>query len=422
MKLLNSCSRTVSRLLWILLLLFTTHGYSQYSKEIISKLTSPAFNGRGYYKKGDAKAAKFIEKEFIKYGLKPVKGSFTQPFTMPVNTFPGKVRVQLGDKKLVAGKDFIVSPACPSAKGTFDIQKLSWPLPDFSTEKISNKFLLVDKSGVDSTGAAAFDSILKFPPPVKGIVIVEPTKLTWSVSGRVNDQIIIKVLKDSFPTNPTSITLSVESKFIPDYQTQNVVGMIPGTTNADSFLVFTAHYDHLGRMGKNALFAGANDNASGTAMILDIARYYSIPGNRPAKSLLFIAFAGEEAGLIGSKYYTEHPLLPLDKIRFLLNLDLMGNGEDGLMVVNGELHEKEYNLLEKINQENSLLKTIGKRGKAKNSDHYWFSEKGVPSFFFYTTGGSKAYHDIYDTANQLPLTEFEDVKKLIYGYVDELGK
>lgn len=399
----------------------TFPGNAQQAKEYIEKLSSPSFHGRGYYKMGDDKAAKYIQSEFAKAGLLPVNGTYLQKFSFQVNTFPGKMNVKIGEKKLVPGKDFIVSPACPSVKGTFPLIKLTWPLPDFSTKNYSNDFLLVDKSNLDSTATVAFDELMRNPPPVKGVIVVEPSKLTWSVSGKVNDQVFIRVLRDSFPANGTTITLNIENKFIKEYVSSNVMGMIPGTTNADSFIVFTAHYDHLGRMGKNALFAGANDNASGTAMIMELAKFYKQEANRTGKSLLFIAFAAEEAGLIGSKFYTENPPLPIDKIRFLLNLDLMGNGEDGMMVVNGEVHESEFQLLQKINTEQNLLKSIGKRGKARNSDHYWFSEKGVPAFFFYTTGGSKAYHDIYDVAETLPLTEFEDVQTLIKGFVKELG-
>ena len=409
-------------LLFLLHLFFSSDGYCQNPKVTIEKLASPSFNGRGYYKKGDAKAAEFIRKEFQKYGLSPVNGTMFQQFSFPVNTFPGRMTVTMGNKKLVAGKDYIVSPGCPSVKGTFKLIPLKWPLPDFTNSDYSNDFLLVDKSDLDSTAAAAFDSIIRNPPMVKGVIVVEAKKLTWSVSQRVNDQVFIRVLKDSFPANAQQIKLDIQNKFIPKYETKNVMAMIPGTTNADSFLVFTAHYDHLGRMGKQTLFPGANDNASGTTMILELAKYYSHPENRPAKSLLFIAFAGEEAGLVGSKYYTDNPLLPLSKIRFLLNLDLMGNGEDGLMVVNGEIYENEFKLLEEINKEQQLLTTIGKRGKAKNSDHYWFSEKGVPAFFFYTTGGSKAYHDIYDVPDAIKLDEFEDIEKLMYSFVKELGE
>jgi len=249
---------------------------------------------------------------------------------------------------------------------------------------------------LDSSGAATIDSIAKNPPEVRGIIIVESQKLTWSVSVKVNDKIFIRILKSAMPENADRILLDIENKFISSYATKNVMGLIRGTQFPDSFIVFTAHYDHLGRMGRNALFAGANDNASGTAMIIDMARHYSTASNAPKYSILFIAFAAEEAGLIGSKYYTEDPPLPLQQIRFLINLDLMGNGEEGVMVVNGEVHEKEFAILENINREQQLVKEVGKRGKAKNSDHYWFSEKGVPAFFLYTQGGSKAYHDVYD--------------------------
>jgi hypothetical protein len=395
---------------------------AQYHIETIKKLTSPSFHGRGYYKKGDIKSAKFIRKEFKKTGLLPVNGNYFQEFSFPVNTFPGKTAATLGEQKLVPGKDFIVSPACPSVKGKFNLIKVTVPLPDFSSRDYSNTFILINKHGLDSASSTKLDSLSRFPPKVKGVVIVEPTKLTWSVSQKVSDKVFIQVLKDSFPESSTSITLNIQNKFIPSYPTYNVMGYVPGTTNADSFIVFTAHYDHLGRMGKKALFAGANDNASGTAMIMDLARHYVKPGNRVGKSILFIAFAGEEAGLVGSKYYSENPPLPLDKIRFLLNLDLMGNGEEGMMVVNGSVHEQEFNLLDSINTKHQLLSTVGKRGPAANSDHYWFSHRGVPAFFLYTLGGSKAYHDIYDVAENLPLTEYEDVKELLMEFVKEVGR
>ena len=279
--------------------------FAQYHIETIKKLTSPSFHGRGYYKKGDIKAAKFIRKEFKKTGLSPVNGSYFQKFSFPVNTFPGKADVTIGGKKLVPGKDFIVSPACPSVKGTFNLIKISVPLPDFSSRDFSNDFLLIDKYGMDAASALILDSLLRFPPKVKGVVIVEPTKLTWAVSQKVSEIVLIRVLRDSFPFSSSTITVNIQNKFIPSYYTYNVMGYVPGTTNADSFIVFTAHYDHLGRMGKEALFAGANDNASGTAMIMDLAQHYVKPENRTGKSILFIAFGAEEAGLVGSKYFSE---------------------------------------------------------------------------------------------------------------------
>jgi aminopeptidase YwaD len=183
-------------------------------------------------------------------------------------------------------------------------------------------------------------------------------------------------------------------------------------------IVITAHYDHLGGMGNNTYFPGANDNASGVALMLRLAKFYA--ANPQKYSLVFIAFSGEEAGLLGSKYFTEHPLVDLKKIRFLINTDLAGTGEEGITVVNATQYKKEFALLNQINEEFRYLVKINSRGKAANSDHYWFSEKGVPSFFIYTMGGIRAYHDIYDRAETLPLTEHDDLFRLITRFNQSL--
>ncbi|MFM7176769.1 MAG: M28 family metallopeptidase [Bacteroidota bacterium] len=380
----------------------TPQAYAQYHRELIEKLCAPKLHGRGYYKNGDNKAAAFIQKEFKKAGAFPINGQYLQEFSFPVNTFPGKVEVELDQVKLQPGKDFIVNPGCPPINGRFPIKRVTIPFD--AQSDWSKTFLHFDKMGLDSLAAITMDSLMKNPPTCAGILITQRDKTVWSVATKVAPRPVVRIQIDSLQWQPTEIDIHVESKFVNEHKAYNVAAYLPGTSNADSFIVFTAHYDHLGRMGPKALFAGANDNASGTAMIIDLARWFSKPENRPAKSVLFIAFAGEEAGLIGSKYYTESPMVRLDRIRFLLNLDLMGNGDEGMMVVNGELHTEEFYMLDRINKEKGYLKTLGKRGTAKNSDHYFFSEKGVPAFFFYTNGGSKAYHDVNDLPHQLPLT------------------
>jgi len=412
---------------WLFLLLLlgaitcTIHqANAQYHRELIEKLCAPKLHGRGYYKNGDHKAATFIQKEFKKAGAFPVNGQYFQEFTFPVNTFPGKVEVSLDQVKLHPGKDFIVNPGCPPVIGIFPIKRVTIPF-DVRSDW-SKSFLHFDKMGLDSLSTLAMDSLMKNPPTCAGILITQRDKTIWSVATKVSPRPVVRIQIDSLQRQPSEISIRVDSKFVTDHKARNVAAYLPGTSNADSFIVFTAHYDHLGRMGPKALFAGANDNASGTAMIIDLARWFAKPENRPAKSVLFIAFAGEEAGLIGSKYYTESPMVRLDRIRFLLNLDLMGNGDEGMMVVNGELHTNEFDMLDLINKKNGYLKILGKRGTAKNSDHYFLSEKGVPAFFFYTNGGSKAYHDVNDLPNQLPLTEFEDIKKLIVDFVGEVGR
>ena len=171
-------------------------------------------------------------------------------------------------------------------------------------------------------------------------------------------------------------------------------------------------------MGKDTYFPGANDNASGISLLLNLAHYYA--ANPQPFSIGFICFGGEEAGLIGSKYFTEHPLVPLKSIRFLVNTDLAGTGEEGITVVNATEFPKEFGYMNAVNDENKLLVKINARGKAANSDHYFFTEKGVPAFFFYTMGGIKAYHDVFDKAATLPLNEHEDLFKLVVKFNDKL--
>jgi Zn-dependent M28 family amino/carboxypeptidase len=197
-----------------------------------------------------------------------------------------------------------------------------------------------------------------------------------------------------------------------------VVAYIKGSVKPDSFLVFSAHYDHLGKMGP-ALFPGANDNASGTSMILDLARYYNLPENKPRYSIAFMAFSGEEAGLLGSTHYVSEPLFPLKSIRFLINLDMVGTGSKGIKVVNGASFEKEFNILSDINKAKGYLADVGKRGPSAHSDHHPFFEKGVPAVFIYTTGDEfKEYHNIYDVPEKLPFTKYEALFHLLTDFVN----
>ncbi|MNL21468.1 Aminopeptidase YwaD precursor [compost metagenome] len=182
--------------------------------------------------------------------------------------------------------------------------------------------------------------------------------------------------------------------------------------------MFTAHYDHLGGMGSQTYFPGANDNASGVSLLLNMARHYA--ANPAPYSMAFICFAAEEAGLLGSKHFTEQPLIDLKKIRFLVNLDMIGTGDTGITVVNAEYYPKEFTLLNEINDQHKYLSKINPRGKAANSDHYFFSEKGVPSFFIYTNGGIKAYHDVNDLPGTLPFTEYDDLFNLFLNFNKKL--
>ncbi|MNS77799.1 Aminopeptidase YwaD precursor [compost metagenome] len=239
-------------------------------------------------------------------------------------------------------------------------------------------------------------------------------KLIWSPAPEVAEYTLIQLLDTAGNKHPQTVQLNIEQAFIPEFKTANVCAMIKGTQYPDSFLVVTAHYDHLGGMGSQVYFPGANDNASGVALLLNLAQYYA---RNPQKyTMVFIAFAGEEIGLKGSKYFTEHPLIPLSRIKFLINTDLAGTGVEGITVVNATEFSKAFTQLQEINTKQKLFTAVHSRGKAANSDHYFFTEKGVPAFFIYTQGGIAAYHDIYDQARTLPLDHQEQLFELIVQF------
>lgn len=371
---------------FLIFLAFSNCAFAQdlaYTRKSLNTLTSPALWGRGYTKNGMAKAAEFIGKEFVKMGLNPVQ----QTFTFPVNTFPGLMDVTINGKKLIPGKDFIVGQA---SKGI--------------------------------TGSGVFvqrDSIHFVAEEQKLILTVQP-KLTWSVATKVEDFTEILIREGVITQKPQSFEVNIENKFIPSFKANNIYARVKGTKHPDSVIVITAHYDHLGGMGKNTYFPGANDNASGVSLLLSLAKFYA--KNPQPYTVAFICFAAEEAGLIGSKYFTENPLLELSKIRFLMNVDLVGTGEAGATVVNATVYPKEFTLLNTINANGKYLVKINPRGKAANSDHYFFTEKGIPAFFLYTQGGIAAYHDVDDKAKTLPFTVYENLFKLITAFSRALMK
>ena len=225
------------------------------------------------------------------------------------------------------------------------------------------------------------------------------------------------MLGNTLPKKVKNIRIDIDSEYLTNYKTQNVIAYIEGSEQPDSFYLFTAHYDHIGRLGADVYIPGANDNAGGTAMLLNMAAYYQ--KNPPKYSIVFMAFSAEEVGLLGSLFYVENSFFPLNKIKFLWNLDLVGTGDEGITLVNARQFDRAFQTVADINEREQYLVDIKKRGEARNSDHWPFYNKGVPSFFIYARGGIQAYHDIYDKAETLPLTEFDDIMHLMIDFVDE---
>lgn len=419
------------------LLLFLLGGlrlYSQvddYARGVVNELASAKFMGRGYIRQGDLKAADYIRNEFRNSGLQSEGENYFQYFNLDVNTFPGRMKVKLEDQWLRPGVDFIVDPASGPLKANLSVISVQ-RIELLDPEKVKNlkeglagKAVLINMndsltfSKEEQEKLNALVESIKYSPEFKNLltIVYSDKKLTWSIAGWES-------LKASLTFNSNNIKepdihqicVDIQTDFKKEYRTQNVTALIRGTEIPDSFLVITAHYDHLGIMGKGTVFPGANDNASGVAMLLGLSRYYAL--HPPKYSMLFIAFSGEEAGLLGSAYFVKHPLVNLSDIRFLVNFDLAGTGDEGIKVVNGSIFKPEFDRLKKLNEEGNLLSSVQPRGEACISDHCFFYMSKVPCFYIYTLGGIQAYHDVYDRPETLPLTEIEDYSVLMIKFFD----
>jgi len=402
-----------------------------YARKVVNTLASEKMKGRGYVQDGNTLAANYISNEFKRWGLVSYNKNYFQSFITSVNTFPGNMDVRINSIQLRPGIDFLVNAESPGISGTFNtIQFKADELLNHvqfisKVQSTVNKFIVIeayDKNKYNKEENKKIkDAIeyLKSNPknPIAGTLLLTKDKLTWDASTVQYSKPSITIKTDSLSPNIENITLNIKSKFIKKFELQNVIGYVEGK-HSDSLIVLTAHYDHLGMMGNKTMFPGANDNASGMAMLLNLASYYS--QHQPEYTIVFIAFAGEELGLIGSNYFTEHPTFELKKIKFLINFDLAGTGDEGIQVVNGSVFKSRFDDLSKINKEEHLLPQVKTRGEACNSDHCMFYQKKVPCFFIYTLGGIKAYHDIYDKAETLPLTQFENYFKLMLAFINKL--
>jgi Zn-dependent M28 family amino/carboxypeptidase len=186
-------------------------------------------------------------------------------------------------------------------------------------------------------------------------------------------------------------------------------------------IVFTAHYEHLGMSG-DTIFYGAHDNASGTAAVMDLARMANL--QRGHYTYVFLLFGGEESGLIGSRYFADNPLIPLSKVKLLINIDLFCGGDEGLMVVNANSRETTpyVDLLQQINDLHGFTAKISRRDNARNSDHYYFTAH-CPAIFIYTLGGPfGGYHSPTDTCDGCGLANYHRHMSLLRTFLEQLDK
>jgi len=442
--------------------------------EYVKELSSYYYNGRGTGFEGYMKAAKFAADEFRQMGLKPVnENSYFQELYLDVNEIkdPGKLvsyhliinkknRYDTVSVEYKVLEDF--APAGYSGSGEIKTKTvfagygINCPengFNDFESIDIKNKTVIffygsppvkdIDWKGKNSTyekikycinNGAKSALIVRNP---LGTISNRRTEnfpvfyissdvfknflagTGWRIE-QIKDQ--IKESKKPVAFNlKTEVHIKIKTVLNKNRKTVNVLGLLEGNDDIlkEEVVVVGAHLDHIGRWG-DLIFHGANDNGSGSAIVMEIAEAFANADFEIKRSLLFILFTGEEMGLIGSRYYVDNPLFELKKTVAMINMDVAGSGSDGIMIV-GAKDFLSFNNIFRIYNKKLVHHILKERPLSHNSDHWPFADKGVPSVFLYSMGGKSPYHHPNDIPEYLNPEVMESIGKLVFFVTVDLA-
>ena len=397
----------------------TAQDLGQY-KRVVKALSSSKYQGRGYARGGANKAGKYLAKQYKKAGVDEVT---LQPFTIDINTFNGKMEMWADGKKLTAGVDFSMREYSPGVHGEFPVYHVDTlnydadrMFEDLAKPEYANALVCCDFwfayrhkefSKLQKAGECTNAGLIQ--------TWTSPIKFYKAYGHRVADKPIVWVTPEAIE-GVKSVRLNVDNEFLKDYGLFNVIAKVNGARH-DSCYVFTAHYDHLGNLGRKIFYAGANDNASGTATLVTLAAHYA--KNRPPYDMYFLAFSGEDANLRGSEFFANNPIVPLEQIRHLCNIDMIGDNNPVLYCETSDAGLSEFATFEKINNKKKYFKGIDRGALAANSDHYPFAKKGVPCIFFENEKGDafKNYQSPQDSWENAITVTYEPLFRLVRDFI-----
>ena len=222
--------------------------------------------------------------------------------------------------------------------------------------------------------------------------------------------------KDDKATGKLTLTVKEDDKA----RATNVVAYLPGTSRKGEAIVYSAHHDHIGLRLDGDAFNGADDNASGTSGLLEIAEAFAKGASKPERSIVFLSVSGEELGLWGSHWYSENPTWPVDKIVANINIDMIGRAKaaDGaikMQITPSHEHAKFSTMVQRgvaLGAKFGIQFSSGDTYYAR-SDHYNFAQKGIPVVFF-CDGEHPDYHQVSDTADRLDYPSMEAIARTAF--------
>jgi len=436
----------------------------------VKYLASDELEGRGVKTAGIRKAAEYIAAQFQRDGLTPLgdSGTYLQSFSVPTG---GKIvsgELAFAGVSPLRGRDFIVLGWSASTEARaqvvfagFGVTDPEHHWDDYEKLDATGKIVLVvrklpegkelserfadvrEKIGNAKKHGAIGFILVNRPQDDDDFMRVRDAAedkglLTMQLRRDLAEKMLGMALGDALKRGPglaageATLRATVERNQV---QVANVVGLVRGSDPAlaKEYVVVGAHYDHLGRgfpqawnpfSCKNAheglIFHGADDNASGTSGMMEIAEAFAGEATRPRRSLVFVAFVGEEMGLLGSRHFVEHPPVPMDAVSAMVNLDMIGRlrEKEGVSVEGSATAPQWAGIVERANVEH--LKVTGSKALMEDSDHASFYRKDRPVIFFFT-GLHPQYHCYTDTAELINGDGIAAVARLAYRVAREVA-
>ncbi|MFH0734755.1 MAG: M20/M25/M40 family metallo-hydrolase [bacterium] len=436
----------------------------------VSYLASPELEGRLAGSPGYYKAANYASTIFNKIGLKPINDkSYYQFFNVEYNEINEPILFKIiGDKKSIEyklGADYVLRGFTGSGNLTADVVFCGYGLcdpakgyDDYAGIDVKGKIVMVfkynpkwkigdtdfgngnprEKSAIAAQHGAVGILFVSLPNDIK------PQKTIGSTIAGSGEQdlnfpqlhidlhVADDLLKNSGKTlkklqtkidslrKPFSINLlpkaqiMVTAKYTKEQKTMNIIGVLPGSDEKlkNEYVILSAHLDHVGKQGNSIYFPGANDNASGSAALLEIAKAFQKAEIKPKRTIVFILFSSEEAGLLGAINYVNNPIFPLEKTVAILNMDCIGYG-DSIQLGNGKSAPNLWNLAKEIDKNNANF-TVENTWNGGGADASPFHDKGIPALYFVTTNSYEHLHYMTDTPETLNQPLFENITKLAY--------
>lgn len=213
------------------------------------------------------------------------------------------------------------------------------------------------------------------------------------------------------------VEINVRTNYIKEKEVVNIIGILPGMDPKlkNEYIILGAHLDHVGQQAGKIYFPGANDNATGSAALLQIAREFAFQKIKPKRSIMFAFFASEEQGLNGSTFLANNLPFPKENVKAMFNMDCIGFG-DSIQVGGGKSAVNLWNKVKQIDSENYRL-MVNATWSGGGADAEPFFQKGIPTLYFVTTNSYKHLHMLSDKPETLNLNLLEAITKLVYKTV-----